>query len=287
MVVEKQRNEQGAIAIEAVLGITVFLLAMISIMFVSLIVRVEARMQYAADQTAKEISSYYYVVDAVGLTKYIGKSIADSKEIEDLNNAINGIIDFSGDVKNASSMDIKIDTPENAVNTVKEGKETAQQLYASASNMYDQIKVLGEDPIGNLKAVLQLFGQSAAQRFLAPFLCKALLPKYISSGGESADEYLKKYGVVDGVDGLNYDQSCFLFDDGRTIRVVVIFKLNTKSLTFGLIDTDMVFRQVAVTAAWVKPGEGKEVYSIVDAFKNNHSEASSGEQLNSESSGTE
>lgn len=53
-----KRKEKGAFAIEAVIGITLFMLTIIAIMFMSVIIRVQANMQYALGQTAKEMSGY-------------------------------------------------------------------------------------------------------------------------------------------------------------------------------------------------------------------------------------
>lgn len=61
------KKERGAFAVDAILGITLFLLSILSIMCVSIIIKIEAAMQYAVDQTAKELSSYYYLLDKIGV----------------------------------------------------------------------------------------------------------------------------------------------------------------------------------------------------------------------------
>ena len=98
------------------------------------------------------------------------------------------------------------------------------------------------------------------------FYAANFFPKYLTEG--DVDEYLKDYGIVHGLNDLDFGDSSLL-DDGRSIKIAVVYKVNTKRLTFGLVDTDIMLRQVAITAAWVTPNnasdEGSKLKSIVDA----------------------
>ena len=53
------RKESGAFAIETLLSLTVFIIAITALLMLSLIIRAQANMQYALNQTAKEISGYF------------------------------------------------------------------------------------------------------------------------------------------------------------------------------------------------------------------------------------
>ena len=77
-----------------------------------------------------------------------------------------------------------------------------------------------------------------------------MIKKYIADG--NTDSYLKKLGVQDGLNGLNFKASSFLSDQ-RSINVVVVYnvKINTFNL-FGKEDVIFTMKQTASTAAWVR-----------------------------------
>lgn len=269
MISGRMKNENGAIAIDAALGITFFLLSMCCIMFVSQFARLESQMQYAVDQTAKELSMYYYFADKLGLANLTSGADSNSKDREDLNKTIGAMMDFLGDAEDLTSVDWDFSSLESTVGTVTDAKDTVESLYKSGGKVYEQIIVIGEDPIGKMKFLLGVLANGAMQKVVAPLLCKALLPKYIAENDKAVDTFLSNYGVKGGRDGLNYLYSSLL-GDGRTISITVVYTVNTKKLTFGLIDKDLVLGQTAHTAAWVKPG-GK-LKTIVDALKGNSGE---------------
>ena len=260
----------GAIAIEASLGIFFFLLSICCIMFFAQFARLESQMQYAVNQTAKELSMYYYVLDALDLAQYTSDANKNDKNREDLNKTINAFSTFMGDVDDTLSIDWDFGSLESAGNTLEKGKEAATNLYSSGGQLFEQLKALGDDPIGKIKVILRIIVSAGKNQVVAPLLCREFLPKYISDG--DVDEYLQSFGLEHGLSDLDFSYSSIL-DDGRSIKIAVVYKVNTKKLTFGLVNTDIMLRQVAVTAAWVTPSKEKNLNSIVDAFKNGTKES--------------
>ena len=65
------------------------------------------------------------------------------------------------------------------------------------------------------------------------------------------EEYYKSIGI-ESTDDVDFSASQLLID-GRSIKLVMDYTLNTESLTFGMVKAKLHFRQAAVTAAWVKP----------------------------------
>lgn len=290
MKLSKFKSETGAMAIEAVLGLTFFMLAIISVMMMSLIIRLQATMQYAVDQTAKQLSSYYYLLDAAGIAKYTsGNSDDDTKQavkptekaISDTNEIINNVIDFAGEAGNASK-----DFTNLSVSDFENLKDDAVQMKSKAQELWQDVKALKDDPKGQMKAVITIFarslGNKALSYYVTPYLCRMIMPNYISGDLKSTEKYLDNIGVIGddgqtGMDMIDFTKSSLLAD-GRTIKIVAIYRLNTKKLTFGMIDTDLVFQQSAVTAAWVEPNESGSLQSIGGAYKNNNKKASEGEE---------
>lgn len=271
------KKEEGAFAIEAVLGLTFFMLAILSLMMVSLILRIEANMQYAVDQTAKELSSYYYLLDAVDIAKYTsGNAGSDAAAgAAKANKLIDNVISFSdaaGDVGTSIS-----DMENISIDSIGQiDPSNYQELYSTANQLWNSVKDMSNDPSGQVKAVISIFahslGNGAMSYYVTPYLCRMLMPNYLTGDLESTNKYLDSIGIEGedgqtGIEKIDFTHSTLLAD-GRTIKIVAIYKLNTKKLTFGMLDTDLYFEQTAVTAAWIEPN-GDELKSIADAYNQN------------------
>lgn len=264
-----RKREQGAFAVEAVLGLTFFMLAILGLMMVSLIIRVESNLQYAVDQTAKELSSYYYILDAVGVAKYTSgeAGTAASEEVEKVNTLINNVMDFSGTVESAGNDIQSLESM--GIEEISAIANDYGKLHDSAEEMWKSVEGMAEDPKGQVKACISFFahslGNAAMSYYVTPFLCRMLMPKYLAGTKKETDRYLESVGIEGGLEAIDFTHSSLLAD-GRTIRVVAIYKLNTKSITFGMIDADLYLHQTAVTAAWITPNDDT-LKSISDAYK--------------------
>lgn len=253
-------KETGAIAIESILGMTFFAIAILAIMFMSLMIRVQSTMQYAISQTAKEISGYYYVVDKCGLAFGTSTSNVD---VDKLNNVIGNAIDFSTEAGNTvTAIDFNDGISVEDVMLDSDISATAAELYNSSVDLSGDLQ---KQLKGALSIVAKSMLKEGLSNYVAPFICKAVIPKYVSGDVNSTDEMLKSMGIEDGMDGLDFSKSSLLAD-GRTIQIVVIYKLNTKKLTLGMVDKDLYFKQVATTAAWVQPNDdsGGSLKSVAD-----------------------
>lgn len=270
----KIKDESGVIAIEAVLGLTFFMLAVISIMIVSFIIRLQATIQYAVDQTAKQLSSYYYLLDATGIAKYTSGNIdEDTKnDLDKTNKIISNVVDFAGEAENVSN-----DLQDISLDDLKDLKDDAVQMKTKAQDLWQSVKSLKDDPKGQMKAIITVFarsiGNKALSYYVTPYLCRMIMPNYMGGDLKSAEKYLDDIGVVGddgqkGMDMIDFTKSSLL-SDGRSIKIVAVYRLNTKKLTFGILDTDLVFQQSAVTAAWVQPNESGSLQTIGSAFKSN------------------
>ncbi|MBQ8961465.1 MAG: hypothetical protein IJ071_09705 [Ruminococcus sp.] len=251
-----KKSEHGAFAIDAVIGLTFFMLSILAIMFMSLIIRVQASMQYALDQTAKEISGYFYLLDKAGITDILsGKDPSGvDKKLEGFNTTVGNLVSLSNGAKDVSK---NIDFDDGlSLDTIKDLKNEVdtEKIKGEISQVSKYIKDLSKDnnAADQLKAVIQVFGRTMINRgfsaLAAPLVCQALMPKYMTSG--DVDEFYEKMGV--DPDSVSFQHSQLLFD-GRSIKLVVEYELDTEKLTFGMIKHKMTFRQVAVTAAWIRP----------------------------------
>ena len=261
------KNNNGAFSIDAILGLTFFMLAILALMFVSMIIRVQSTMQYALGQTAKEISGYYYLMDKFGLASITsGQNTAGTdKNISDLNSTIGSIVDFTSDLDNsAKSIDLDKDLISNLQQCANE--TDLNRLKEDAQKLGSNLKTYTEKgtAIDQLKAVIQVFGKSLINRgfsyYVAPLVCEALMPKYLSSDGD-LNAFYEKTGI--NPDSIDFTDSQLLLD-GRSIKLVVEYDVDTSKLTFGMINSNLHFRQVATTAAWIQPnGDSKKKISEI------------------------
>lgn len=261
------KNEKGAFSIDAILGLTFFMLVILALMFVSMIIRVQATMQYALGQTAKEISGYYYLMDKFGLASIASGATSSTTDqnISDLNNTIGSIVDFMSDSEDAVS---SIDFDDGLISSVQDyaTEENLTKLQNDAQELGKNLKTYTEKgtAIDQLKAVIQVFGKSLINRgfsyYVAPLVCEALMPKYLSSDGD-LDKFYEKTGI--DPDSIDFKDSQLLLD-GRSIKLVVKYEIDTEKMTFGMIKAKLHFKQVATTAAWIRPnGESKKKISEI------------------------
>lgn len=265
-----KKNETGAFAIETVLVLTFFMLSILAIMFMAVIIKVQASMQYAISQTAKEISGYYYLIDKIGLASVMAGTVPPDVAgyVEDANETIDNFAtlmattaDAAGNVSEMESMNDLTAADLAAIGSdVKEIKTLAGDL---GDKLIKDIK--GGDAKHQVLSVLKLFGKSMLNQslsvYVAPYVCQALMPKYLTSG--DIEDYCEASGLSWNTTDMDFSRSQLLLD-GRSIKIDVIYTLNTKALTFGMIDLDMKFHQCASTAAWVKP-QGGSIKTLTEA----------------------
>ncbi len=257
----KNKSERGSFTIEAILSLSIFMFAFVTIVSLATIAKVESTTQYAIDQVAKEISQYYYIAERVGVANTGTEGV---KEIDDAVQAIFDFADKSSTVASnynattATDLGAMLDTFSGVGNDVSE-------VTAAAENVYNSFGPIFEDPKGIVSSLATMMvktvGNELVTKIIAQPLCKALVPKYITSSGD-ADAILEKMGIVDGLDGLDFRMSSFLTDQ-RSINVVVVYQIKVNG--FGIFDDTLVIKQTASTAAWVK---GTSLKAASDATTN-------------------
>lgn len=272
-VIGLKHKVKGAFTIETTLSLTFFMLSILALMMVSMLIRIQADMQYAINQTAKEISGYFYLADKIGLASALSGHENDMQaaQLEKVDKTIGHMVDLAGDTK-----EIYQDTKGkftdglslNDVNDFKElvkdaekNKEKLKQIKNNAENAAKGLKEIAKskNKMEMLKAFLQIFGKSLANKafskYVTPMVCEALLPKYLTDG--DVDDYYKSSGI--DPESVKFGLSEIL-QDGRSVKLVVVYEVDVSKLTFGIIRTKLKFRQVGATAAWIIPNDAYSDY---------------------------
>lgn len=74
MLIRKLKSESGSVTVEATISLSAFMFAIVTILTIINICIVQARVSYAINTTAKEISQYSYLY-ALTLTPYSLKTL--------------------------------------------------------------------------------------------------------------------------------------------------------------------------------------------------------------------
>lgn len=264
-----KHDQKGSITLEAALGLGIFIFAFVMLLSLALYTTIENRTQYAINQTAREISQYYYVLARAGLV-----SSSDNSGLDGLDDTIDsafGLANAIGDGYNDTS---KL---KSQVTAEGEGNLSSDDIDALVTGLPDvagdvmEIKAQsaafmtnGQNLFDDPKAVIRALAQSALQsagtallsKVIAQPLCQALSKKYFATGEKSADEVLNNWGILNqagdapgGMAGLDFGMSTFLLD-GRSINVVVVYKV--ESIIPSVFPHDHYVYQTASTAAWAQ-----------------------------------
>ena len=249
------KEETGEFAIDAIFGITFFMISLIAILFMALIIRVQSNIQYALGQTAKEISGYYYLLDKVGLAAATSRK----KTPTDVDSTIQTIVDFSGSAENAVNSTggtlTKVQSGNITPAMIEDIKTSATDVNASIESfkaMKSSIEGLNGDSVAQVLSVFAKTGvNKTVSNLVIPIVCRKLMPKYLSvKQYDTIEAYYEATGISD-VEFLG--SQCLA--DNRSIKLQITYKLNLEKYTLGFVKTPIYFRQVASTAAWVRPDD--------------------------------
>jgi len=198
---ERQKNSSGVLTVEATIAYTIFMMLILTILFIMRIVYAYALIQHATCQTAKELSMYSYLYQISGA---------------------NDLVQQMGEASQAGEERFNAD----AENLVK----IYQSLSEGNFNVSNEVGNLTKNP----KEILKEFGSVLAGNATRDIvngvfseISRSMMAGYIAadSDGANADSKLKDLQVIGGLSGLNFTSSSF-FEDGSTIDIVVCYTLD-------------------------------------------------------------
>ncbi len=222
-----KRSRKGALTIEASISYSIFLMIIVTVLYIMRIVYVYGLVQHAVGQTAKELSMYSYLYQVAGLN--------------DLNQQIAGAAGTRSDQFN-QDMDDVIQFYEE----FSSGNLNAS--YNGTTDPGELLKNIGAAMLGEAgKEINQQLFEAAA---------RPLIESYIGadSKGNHADARLKALRVVDGLHGRNLSSSSF-FEDGGTIDLIVCYTIDP------IMPIDILPKLNLANRACVRGMAGSSVFS--------------------------
>lgn len=223
----KRRNQKGVLTLEASISYSIFMMIIVSFLYLMRIVYAYGLIQHAVDQTAKELSMYTYLYQVTGMNEvYQDMKDSTSKRTEQFN---------------------------------KDAGEIVKLYETLQSGNYSEAKYDGtlnpKDILKNVGSALVSETSDEANRQMFKLIVKPMIAGYIGadSTGKSADERLKALRVIGGLDGLNLDSSSF-FEDGQTMDLVVCYTIDP------ILPIDIVPELNFSNRAYVRGMSGKTVF---------------------------
>lgn len=197
------RDEKGALTIEASISYSIFLMVIVTMLYIMKIVYTYGLIQHAVSQTAKELSMYTYVYQVSGLS------------------------DLHGQIQDATSgrkdqFNTDADSIVKLYEILESGNYNELQDY-SYEGSTDPVQLL-KDIMG---AVVNEASKEAQNQAFAQLIARPMIAGYIGadSKGNSADQRLKTLRVIDGLSGIDLSASKF-FEDGNTIDIVACYTID-------------------------------------------------------------
>ena len=273
------KQKRGSITIEASISLVAFTCCMLVLISIINICRLQAAIGNAMNKSVLELSQYTYFLDVTGIYHFDSamQEIAGERK-KDLNTIITGadeaiagteqlfkMLENSGKDLNKMVEDgeLKGDSIES---TYKELKKTYEEIGTKAEDITGQIgrlegamqEIIFDNPLDFIKGLVAIgisetMDKAKSHAIAAPLVKRLCINHFDFGEGsnkkEGADIYLRKLGLVNGLDGLDFRLSTLFAPDSNTdINMVVVYKARPIPLIRGL---EVTFAQSASTKGWL------------------------------------
>lgn len=225
----KKERQKGSITVEASLFIPMFLFAFMSIYSLVFFVRAQLVIQYAADQAAKEVAQYSYILEKTGILdsyQNLGQEASDfSQEMEKIK-------------ENLSELD-------SAAQKIAAGQGTVQ----AGQGIYDTVENYARNPeefINGALGSIKISAWDGLSSYMVGTVAESCVVQQLAtaSGMEDVEAYLKSLGVS----GLSYKNSSWCRNGSNDIKIVVDYDVKSHFPFFDLPSKH--YRVCASTRVW-------------------------------------
>ncbi len=231
-----KKRQKGSITVEATLFLPLFFLAFVSIYSLISFTRAQLIVQYAADQAAKEVAQYSYILEKIGILDSLDGLNSRS---EDFEKNIKSIEEQLQTVQQAGENALNGEDP--VGNTIEAGK-AAKDAYGTVSGYVD-------DPESFISGVLAVFKKDAINgisTYMVNTVAKSCVMKQLSvaGGGQDPLTHAEKLGISD----MNMSKTVWCQNKTRDIKIIVDFNMNNQVPFFRMKPRH--YRVCASTRVW-------------------------------------
>lgn len=202
---KKQEQECGMISVEFTIIMVMFMVFIMLMMQIIDVIRTQVIIQSAITETAKEISSYSYVLSKAGyfdLRDDISKSAEANNNLTEIKEGYVGLM--------------------SAINTGNQPDESDFDKIVTA---------MQEFTVKDITSPLAEAGAEAGSNKLTQVVTEQLIKKYLQDQNGSVD-YLKSMGIKDGFEGLDFSYSEFAQGTDEPIRITVVYRIKIVDVPF-------------------------------------------------------
>lgn len=232
----KSNKQRGSITVEATLFLPLFLLAFVSIYNLVYFARAQLIVQYAADQAAKEVAQYSYLLEKTGILASLDGL---NTKAEDFEKEINEI---------EEQLDIIQEAGENALNGENIGENMAEAGNAG-EKVYNQVEGYVQDPSSFLSGVLNVLKRDSINgisSYMVNTVAKSCVMKQLSIAGGGGDPVL--YEEKLGISNMSMSKTVWCRNKTRDIKIVIDFDMNNRVPFFEMAPRH--YRVCASTRVW-------------------------------------
>lgn len=214
-------KNKGSLSIEAALVIPIFVFFALTITNFAKMIMVYDAVQSSINNTARQISSQSFYLSSTGLDAVLAKLTAN-----DGSQNAETTVSLIKDISNMFSSDNS--------NLPQVGQSNNSDFYNYFKGMRDD---LPKYATSSLFAIFDLFAGNSVQNSMNDYvqgLAKNNLALDITNGNCSPEAF-KSLGIVDGEDGLNFDETtCRISEDGNSIEIIVSYKYDPGNIFFDV-----------------------------------------------------
>lgn len=263
-----KKDEKGMMVVEAVLSFTVFIMVVVAIIYLINIFMLHNRIQFAINSSARELASYSYLYQGLGVrsaelqikqdgSEYTGNIDTAVTDVISALDKIENVGTAAGEAKEGLSnisltQEYYNDVTEKMNDLVDSGKDAVEAVKTATGS----VKTLVSDPKAMMVGVIYMGAEGATHYVkgaMAAGCASVLTQKYLAlENGKSADDYLIGMGVSEGFEGLDFSGSTMFCDpERRLIDIVVEYDIDMSFLELIIPDGKVHVVQRACMPAWL------------------------------------
>lgn len=232
----KKERQKGSITVEATLFIPMFLFAFMSIYSLVFFVRAQLVIQYAADQAAKEVAQYSYILEKTGiLDSYQNLGQETSAFVQEME-------DMKENLSELESAAQKIASGQGAAQDVTGAGQAGQGIYETVENYVKNPAEFINGVLGSIKTD----AWDGLSSYMIGTVAESCVVQQLAaaSGTEDIQAYLKSLGVS----GLSYKNSSWCKNGSNDIKIVVDYDVKSNVPFFDFPSKH--YRVCASTRVW-------------------------------------
>lgn len=242
----RNKTINASLTVEAALVFPIFLLILFTILYLIKVVYIHEQVQYAITQAGQEMAVSAYLLEKSQLIDLQQETYGQAiNNLEQLNYSVDDIIfngqqaisilrnvpnfNFGSDPIKGITIESEEDEEENLIDKIttiiKEISSIKTQVsdliissYNIINSSMESIQILMEDSKGIISSMGAVAGIELINNMLGTKIASHIVNDYIS------DEEYKKWGIVNGKDGMDYSRSTFMLEN-EDIHIIVYYKI--------------------------------------------------------------